>query len=316
MINYVFKRILSVIPVLLIVAVVVFSITYLTPGDPARVILGADATETEVIELQEKMGLNDSPIEQFTRWFGNLLQGDLGDSYFMNKSVMAAFADHFMPTLSLALMAQLIAILIALPLGIFAAVRRGSILDQTVMGISLIGISVPSFLLALILVLIFSVNLGLLPVAGYQPLTAGLDMHLRYLLMPAVALGAMQAALITRMTRSAMLEVFNNNYIKTAHSKGVKEKKVLFKHALRNAALPILTVIGQTFGVLITGAAVVETVFNIPGIGQLIINSVERRDFPVIQGVVLLISITYVLLNLIIDLLYGVLDPRIRLDKK
>lgn len=316
MINYVFKRFLSVIPVLLIVAVVVFSITYLTPGDPARVILGADATEIEVVELQDKMGLNDSLIEQFTRWFGNLLQGDLGYSYFMNLSVLEAFSEHFMPTLSLALMAQIIAILIALPLGIIAAVRRGSILDQIVMGISLIGISVPSFLLALILVLIFSVNLGLLPVAGYQPLSAGLGMHIKYLLMPAIALGAMQAALITRMTRSAMLEVFNNNYIKTAHSKGVKERKVLFKHALRNAALPILTVVGQTFGVLITGAAVVETVFNIPGIGQLIINSVERRDFPVIQGVVLLISVTYVLLNLVIDLLYGVLDPRVRLDKK
>lgn len=316
MVNYIIKRILSVIPVLIVVAVVVFSITYLTPGNPARVILGSDASEEQVVELENQLGLNDSVFEQFSRWFLSLLQGDLGDSYFVDKSVLAVFGDYFMPTLSLALMAQIIAILIAIPLGILAAVKRGSIVDQVVMGTSLIGISMPSFLSALFLVIIFSVNLGWLPVAGYKPFSAGILQHVKYLIMPAIALGAMQAALITRMTRSAMLEVFSNNYIKTAHSKGLKERKVLYKHALRNAALPILTVVGQTFGVLITGAAVVETVFNIPGVGQLIVNSIERRDFPVIQGVVLLISITYVLLNLVIDLFYGVLDPRIRLDKK
>lgn len=316
MIGYIIKRLLSIIPVLAVVAVVVFSLTFLTPGDPAAVMLGPDATAQEVDNLREQLGLNDSMFEQFVSWIGGVLQGDLGDSYFMNQSVLEAFYSHLGPTFSLALMAQLIAIIIAIPLGILAAVKRGSATDQSVMGFALIGISVPSFLLGLFLVLIFAVNLKVLPVAGYSPLSEGLLEHLRYLMMPALALGAMQAALIARMTRAAMLDVFNQNYIKTAHSKGLKEKMVIYKHALRNAAMPILTVVGQTFGVLITGAAVIETVFNIPGLGQLIVNSVDRRDYAVIQGVVLLIAVTYVLINLLIDLLYGVLDPRIRLNRK
>lgn len=316
MIGYITKRLLSVIPVLLVVAVVVFSITFFTPGDPASVILGPDATAQEVEALRIELGLNKPIYEQFFEWMGGLLQGDLGESYFMHESVNQAFYSHLGPTLSLAIISQIIAILIAIPLGILAAVRRGSVTDQSVMGIALVGISVPSFLLGMFLIILFAVNLKWLPVAGYRPLSAGIVEHLKYLIMPALALGAMQAALIARMTRSAMLDVFNQNYIKTAHSKGLKEKVVIYKHALRNASMPILTVIGQTFGVLVTGAAVVETVFNIPGLGQLIVNSVERRDYAVIQGVVLLIAITYVMLNLVIDLLYGLLDPRIRLDKK
>lgn len=316
MTGYIVKRLFSVIPVLLVVAVVVFSLTFLTPGDPASVILGPDATTQEVNSLREELGLNKPMHEQFLAWMGGLLRGDLGDSYFMKESVWQAFISHLGPTFSLALMAQVIAILIAVPLGIVAAVRRGSITDQSVMGFSLLGISVPSFLLGLFLVLLFAVKLRWLPVAGYRPLSAGLGEHVKYLILPALALGAMQAALIARMTRSAMLDVFHQNYIKTAKSKGLKEKIVIYKHALRNASMPILTVIGQTFGVLVTGAAVIETVFNIPGLGQLIVNSVERRDYAVIQGVVLMISVTYVSLNLVIDLLYGVLDPRIRLSRK
>lgn len=316
MTGYIVKRLFSVIPVLLVVAVVVFSLTFLTPGDPASVILGPDATTQEVNHLREELGLNKPMHEQFLAWMGGLLRGDLGDSYFMKESVWEAFVSHLGPTFSLALMAQVIAILIAVPLGIVAAVRRGSLTDQSVMGFSLIGISVPSFLLGLFLVLLFAVKLRWLPVAGYRPLSAGLGEHIKYLILPALALGAMQAALIARMTRSAMLEVFHQNYIKTAKSKGLKEKIVIYKHALRNASMPILTVIGQTFGVLVTGAAVIETVFNIPGLGQLIVNSVERRDYAVIQGVVLMIAVTYVSLNLLIDLLYGVLDPRIRLNRK
>lgn len=316
MTGYIVKRLFSVIPVLLVVAVVVFSLTFLTPGDPASVILGPDATTQEVNHLREELGLNKPMHEQFLAWMGGLLRGDLGDSYFMKESVWEAFVSHLGPTFSLALMAQVIAILIAVPLGIVAAVRRGSLTDQSVMGFSLIGISVPSFLLGLFLVLLFAVKLRWLPVAGYRPLSAGLGEHIKYLILPALALGAMQAALIARMTRSAMLEVFHQNYIKTAKSKGLQEKIVIYKHALRNASMPILTVIGQTFGVLVTGAAVIETVFNIPGLGQLIVNSVERRDYAVIQGIVLMIAVTYVSLNLLIDLLYGVLDPRIRLNRK
>jgi peptide/nickel transport system permease protein len=314
--GYIVKRLLSVIPVLLVVAVVVFSITFLTPGDPASVILGPDATAEDINQLREELGLNRPMHEQFLTWIGNLLRGNLGESYFMHESVGKAFLNHLGPTVSLAILAQIIAVLIAIPLGIVAAIRRGSVTDQSVMGFTLVGISVPSFLLALFLVLLFAVQLRWLPVAGYRPLSHGFIEHVKYLILPALALGSMQAALIARMTRSAMLDVLYQNYIKTAKSKGIKERLVIYKHALRNASMPILTVVGQTFGVLVTGAAVVETVFNIPGLGQLIVNSVERRDYAVIQGVVLLIAVTYVLLNLVIDLLYGLLDPRIRLSRK
>lgn len=314
--GYILKRLLSLIPVLLVVAVVVFLLMHITPGDPAAVILGPEASPAEVAELREELGLNKPPIEQFVAWFGNVLQGDFGTSIFMKQPVSQAFFEHLGPTLSLAIMAQVLAIVVAIPLGVLAAKFRGSILDQTFMGISLLGISVPSFLLGLFLILLVGVELKWLPVAGYKPIDAGLLNHIKYLILPAIALGSMQAALIARMTRSSMLDVLNANYIKTARSKGVKETIIVIKHTLRNAFIPILTIIGQTFGTLVAGAAVVETVFNIPGIGQLIINSVERRDFAVIQGSVLLIAVSYVLINLVIDLLYGVIDPRVRLGRK
>lgn len=314
--GYILKRLLSLIPVLLVVAVVVFLLMHITPGDPAAVILGPEASPAEVAELREELGLNKPPIEQFVSWFGNVLQGDFGTSIFMKQPVSQAFFEHLGPTLSLAIMAQVLAIVVAIPLGVLAAKFRGSILDQTFMGISLLGISVPSFLLGLFLILLVGVELKWLPVAGYKPIDAGILNHIKYLILPAIALGSMQAALIARMTRSSMLDVLNANYIKTARSKGVKETIIVIKHTLRNAFIPILTIIGQTFGTLVAGAAVVETVFNIPGIGQLIINSVERRDFAVIQGSVLLIAVSYVLINLVIDLLYGVIDPRVRLGRK
>lgn len=314
--GYILKRILSLIPILMIVSVVVFLIIHITPGDPAAVILGPDASPAEVAELRKQLGLNLPLFHQFANWLIGIVQGDFGYSYFMDESVLQAFFLHLGPTFSLAVLAQLFAIIIAIPLGVIAARKRGTIVDQTFMGFSLVGISVPSFLLGLFLILFFAVKLKLLPVAGYKPLTDGLFQHVRYLILPTIALGAMQAALIARMTRSSMLDILNANYIKTARSKGVKEIMIVFKHALKNAFIPILTVIGQTFGTLIAGAAVVETVFNIPGIGQLIVNSVERRDFAVIQGSVLLIAISYVTINLVIDLIYGVIDPRVRLGKK
>lgn len=291
-------------------------IIHLTPGDPASVILGEGATEQQIEALREQLGLNLPVYEQYIHWVTGVFQGDLGASYFMEQSVMQAIIEHLKPTISLALMAEIVALLIAIPIGIAAAKRRGSITDQSLMGLSLFGMSVPSFLLGLFLMLLVGVWLRWLPVAGYQPLSAGLWNHLQYLIMPAIALGGMQAALIARMTRSSMLEVLNTNFIKTARSKGVKERNIVYKHALRNAFLPILTVIGQTFGTLVAGAVVTETIFNIPGIGQLIINSVERRDFAVIQGVVLFVTFAYVFINLIIDLLYGVIDPRVRLERQ
>ncbi|MGG1679601.1 ABC transporter permease [Neobacillus sp. NRS-1170] len=314
--GYILKRLFSLIPVLSVVAVVVFLIIHITPGDPAAVMLGPDASPDQVAELREELGLNLPLYQQFTSWIAGILKGDFGWSFFMEEPVLQAFFSHLGPTISLAILAQLLAILFAIPLGVIAAKKRGSAVDQSFMGIALLGISVPSFLLGLFLILLFAVQLKWLPVAGYKPFSEGLFLHLRYLILPAIALGAMQAALIARMTRSSMLDILSANYIKTARSKGVKEKMIVFKHALRNAFLPILTVIGQTFGTLIAGAAVVETVFNIPGIGQLIVNSVERRDFAVIQGTIMLVAISYVLINLVIDLLYGVVDPRVRLNRK
>lgn len=314
--GYILKRLLSLIPVLFVVAVVVFLIIHITPGDPASVMLGPEASPREVAELREELGLNLPLYQQFTSWLAGVVQGDFGWSIFMNEPVLQSFFSHLGPTLSLAIFAQLLAVVLAIPFGVIAAKRRGTIIDQTFMGGSLIGISVPSFLLGLLLILLFAVQLRWLPVAGYKPLNAGFLLHIRYLILPAIALGAMQAALIARMTRSSMLDILNANYIKTARSKGLREKIIIYKHALRNAFIPILTVIGQTFGTLVAGAAVVETVFNIPGIGQLIVNSVERRDFAVIQGTILLVAISYVLINLVVDLLYGVIDPRVRLNRK
>ncbi len=316
MLNFILKRILSLIPVLFVVSVVVFLLVHITPGDPASVMLGPEASPQEVAKLQEELGLNRPILEQYVTWVGDIFKGDLGTSLFMKQPVLTAFLEHLGPTFSLAIMAQLFAIVLAIPLGVLSAKFRGSLLDQTFMGVSLVGISVPSFLLGLFLILLFGVELRWLPVAGYKPLAAGLDVHIRYLILPAIALGSMQAALIARMTRSSMLDVLSANFIKTARAKGVKEFIITIKHSLRNAFIPILTIIGQTFGTLVAGAAVVETVFNIPGIGQLIINSVERRDFEVIQGVVLLIAVSYVTINLVIDLLYGIVDPRLRVGKR
>ncbi len=313
---YILKRILSTIPVLFIVSIVIFLIVHITPGNPASVILGEEATATQIAELEESLGLNLPIHEQYFNWVGGVVKGDLGTSYFMKEPVTKSISSHLAPTLSLALLAQIIALVIAIPIGVIAANKRGTVMDQSLMIFALLGMSVPSFLLALFLILLFGVQLGWLPVAGYKPLADGIMTHLRYLILPAISLGAIQAALIARMTRSSMLEVLNMNYIKSARAKGVKRTSLIFKHAFRNASLPILTVVGGTFGTLITGAVVTETIFNIPGIGQLIINSVERRDFAVIQGVVLFITFIYVFLNLVIDLLYGLIDPRVRLDRK
>ncbi|GIN21526.1 MAG TPA: ABC transporter permease [Bacillus bacterium] len=314
--SYILKRTLSLIPILFIVSLVIFFIIHLTPGDPVSYMLGDEATEEQIENVREEMGLNLPLYEQYFHWIANVLKGDFGVSFHMNTTVLDAIVTHVAPTLSLAVFAQIIALLIAIPLGIIAAIKRGTVVDQAVMGLSLLGMAVPSFLLALFLVLLIGVHLQWLPIAGYQPLSSGLWNHLKYLILPAISLGSIQAALIARMTRSSMLEVLNNNYINMARSKGVSERKVIYSHALHNAFLPILTVIGQTFGALVTGAVITETIFNIPGLGQLIINSVERRDYTVIQGIVLFVTFIYVMLNLLIDLLYGVVDPRVRLDEK
>lgn len=313
---YIAKRVLSLLPVLFVVTVAIFLIIHLTPGDPAAAMLGMEASEDEIRQMNEALGFDRPLLEQYANWVGGVFRGDLGSSPFMNQPVTEAIAEHIGPTFSLAVLAQIMALALAIPFGVLAAYKRGTAADYTLMGISLLGMAVPSFLLGLFLMLVVGVWLQWLPVAGYFPLGDGLWKHLRHLLLPALSLGSIQAALITRMTRSSMLDVLNQNFIKTARSKGLTESKVLFKYAFRSAFLPILTVIGQSFGTLITGAVVVESIFNIPGLGQLILNSVARRDFAVIQGVVLVVTLMYVAVNLVVDLLYGAVDPRVRLDRK
>lgn len=316
MFGYITKRLLSLIPVLFVVTIAIFLIIHLTPGDPAAAMLGMEATQDEIQALNEELGFNRPIVEQYISWVADVFKGDLGDSIFMKQPVSQAIAEHIGPTFSLAVLAQIIALVLAIPFGIIAAYKRGTIADYTLMGVSLFGMAVPSFLLGLLLMLLIGVQLQWLPVAGYEPLSNGLWSHLQYLILPGISLGTIQAALITRMTRSSMLEVLNLNLVKTARSKGLNEWKVLLKHAFRNAFIPILTVIGQTFGTLVTGAVVVESIFNIPGLGQLILNSIARRDFAVIQGVVLVVTLLYVGINLLVDLLYGAVDPRVRLDRK
>lgn len=313
--KYIIKRLLSLIPVLVIVSVVVFCLIHLTPGDPAAIMLGDDASPEDIAALHEQLGLNRPLVVQYFSWVGNMFRGDFGRSLFIEGSMLSIIGGHFLPTVSLTLCSLIIALVIALPLGIIAAQKRGSIANQLISAFTMTGISVPSFLMGLFLVLLFSVKLNLLPPANYRPLLKyGLFEHLRYMILPAISLGLMQAALITRMTRSSVLEVLNMDYIKMAKSKGVSNLMILVKHALRNAVLPIITVVGQSFIALLSGAAVVEKVFNIPGIGQLVVNSIGRRDYEVIQAVILVIALINVFINLLVDLFYGLADPRVRLS--
>ena len=316
MFGYFIKRLASLVPVLFVVTLAIFLIIHVIPGDPAATMLGMEATEADIASLNEQLGFDRPLYEQYAGWIASVARGDLGQSIFMHQPVAEAIVEHIPPTLSLAVLAEAIALILAIPFGIIASYKRGSLADISLMGVSLLGMAIPSFMLGLFLMLLIGVKLQWLPVAGYEPLEAGLWNHLKYLILPAISLGTIQAALITRMTRASMLETLSFNFIKTARAKGLRESRVLLKHAFRNAFLPILTVIWQSFGSLMTGAVVVESIFNIPGLGQLILNSIVRRDFMVIQGVVLTVTLVYVGINLLIDLLYGAVDPRVRLDRK
>lgn len=313
--RYLIKRLGYLAIVLFMLSLVVFTIIYLIPGDPALVLLGDGATPEAVEQLRSDMGLNEPIYTQYGIWLSNLLRGDLGTSYFLKQPVSDSIFERLAPTLSIAVLAEIIAILIAVPLGILAARRRASVADQSVRLFTLFGMTVPSFLLGLFMMLLFAVQLKWLPVSGYKPLSAGLWMHLKYLIMPALALGFIHAALLAKITRATMIEVLSESFIRTARSKGLKERRVIYWHALRNAFIPILTIVGQSFGSLIAGAAVVESIFNIPGLGQLLVNSVQRRDYTVIQGVVLFVAFLTVMINLLVDLLYAYIDPRIRYNR-
>lgn len=316
MLSYIAKRILSLIPVMFVVSCVVFLVVYLIPGGPATALLGMEATPEQIEALNTELGFNRPFLVQYADWFTGIFRGDWGESYFLHQSVLEAIAEYFTPTLSLAILAQLFALLLSVPLGILAAYRRGTVLDVASVSISLLGAALPGFLLSMFLMLFFGVYHQWFPVAGYASLAEGIGEHLKYLFVPALSLGIVQAAYITRMTRSSLLETLYKNYIRTARSKGLKEAKVVLRYALKNAAPAILTAVGQSFGSLITGTIVTETLFNIPGIGMLTMGSIDRRDVFVIQGVVLFVTFLYVLVNLIVDILYGFVDPRLQPGRK
>jgi peptide/nickel transport system permease protein len=307
------RRLLAAIPVMAVVATAVFLLLFLTPGDPAAVILGPDATPERVTELRERLGLNRPFYEQLFDWYGRLLRGDLGQSLFLGRPVLQAIEERAEPTLLLTFLASLVAIGIGLPLGILSALRRGRWQDATAMLVAIGGVSMPTFWLGLNLILVFGVMAQWLPVAGYQPLSEGPWESLRYMIMPAVTLGLAQGALLARMTRSMMLETLGEDYVRTARAKGLGEPRVVSGHALRNAMIPLITVIGLTFAILMGGAVITEQVFNIPGVGRLLIQAVSRRDYPVVQGIVLVIAGIYVLINLLVDIMYAYLDPRLRM---
>lgn len=316
MLSYIGKRILSLIPVMFVVSCVAFLVVYLIPGGPATALLGMEATPDQIAALNAELGFDRPFFTQYADWFGGVLSGDWGTSYFLRQPVIQAIAEYFPPTLSLAILAQMIALVLSIPLGIVAAYKRGTAIDVAAVTTSLLGAALPGFLLSMFLMLLLSVYNHIFPVAGYAALDQGLGEHLKYLFLPALSLGIVQAAYLTRMTRSALLDVLHKNYIHTARAKGLKDRKVILTYGLKNGAPVILTAVGQSFGSLITGTIVTETLFNIPGIGMLTIGAINRRDVFLIQGVVLFVTLLYVLVNLVVDILYGVVDPRLHPGRK
>ena len=316
MLQFLLRRMLAVLPVLFVVSLVVFLILRLAPGDPAAVIAGNSATNEDIAKIQVQLGL-DRPIPvQYGIWIGNVFRGDLGFSYYLNKPVTELIAQRVEPTLSLAFGTVILAILIAVPLGTLAAWRMGGWLDRLLSGFSVAGFSVPVFVIGYLLIYLFAIRLEWLPVQGYKsisgPSAVGPWAWMRQLILPWMTLAMIYVALIARVTRASVSEALTEDYIRTARAKGITESAVLLRHALANAAVPIVTVVGIGIALLIGGVVVTETVYAIPGLGSLTVDAVLNRDFPVIQGLVLLFSVSYVLINLLVDLSYLVLDPRIR----
>jgi len=312
MLGFLARRVAATIPVLVFVAVFVFAMLRLTPGDPAAVLAGDNATPQQIEEIRAQLGLDEPVWTQFAIYAGRLVQGDLGVSYFFNQPVTNLIAQRIEPTLSLAVVTILITVVVAVPLGTLAAYRHGSWLDRLVMGFSVAGFSIPVFVLGYLLIWIFAVELRWLPVQGFVSIRQGLWPFLERMILPASALSVIYIALIARIARASVLEVLGEDYVRTARAKGLAELPVVTRHALRNAAVPIVTVIGVGIALLIGGVVVTESVFNIPGLGRLTVDAVLARDYPTIQAVILLFSFLYVLINLLIDLSYLVLDPRIR----
>jgi peptide/nickel transport system permease protein len=312
MLGYFLRRLLATIPVMGVVALFVFSLLYLTPGDPAAVIAGDIATAEDIARIRAKLGLDEPYFVRFGTWLWALAHGDLGVSIFTNLPVARLIGQRLEPTVALTLCTLVVTVLVAVPVGVIAAWRAGTWIDRTVMGFAVLGFSLPVFVFAYLLIMLFSIQLEWLPVQGYVSITEGFWPFLRHMILPSVALGTVYMALIARITRASMLEVLAQDYIRTAQAKGLASHDVLIGHALKNAAVPIVTIIGIGIALLISGVVVTETVFAIPGIGRLTVDAILRRDYPIIQAVTLLFSAAYVLVNLAVDMSYTLLDPRIR----
>ena len=309
---FIVRRLASTVIVMGIVGIFIFLLLHLSPGDPAAIIAGDNATPDQIAAIRRKLGLDDKLHYQFFRWAGGVLQGDLGISIFSNEPVLTLVRQRVEPTLSLAFTTITLAVTLAITAGVLAAWKVGTWVDRSVMVLSVLGFSVPVFVVGYLLIYVFAIYLGWLPVQGYTPIAEGVLPWLRNLILPSIALGLAYVALIARITRTAMLDVLAEDYVRTAQAKGVATAPLLLKHALKNAGVPIVTVIGIGIALLIGGVVITETVFNIPGIGRLVVDAISKRDYPIIQGVILIFSGVYVIVNLLVDLTYTVLDPRIR----
>jgi len=310
--GYVLRRVVAVVPIWWVVASIVFVLVRLVPGDPVLLIAGTDASAEQVRDIRSSLGLDLPVHEQYVRWFGRLLHGDMGRSLFSREPVGRDLLDRVPVSLQLALSATLVSVLIAIPAGVFAATRRNAVSEVAFAAVTMTGVCVPSFVMGLLLMLLLSVYAGLFPIRGYEPLSQGVLSWARYMALPAVAYGLIQAAGVARMTRATLLEVLGEDFIRTARAKGLAGWAVLYKHALRNALIPVVTLIGLNVGVLFTGAVVIETLFGLPGLGAFLVAGILKRDYPIVQGAILFISTFLVLVNLGVDLLYRVIDPRLR----
>lgn len=306
------RRLLVLCPILLVVGSVVFALVHLTPGDPAAVMLGPEATAEQIAQLRARLGLNDPLPVQFARWFGGVLILDFGDSLFIGKPVTGALLDRAQPTALLTLYALTLSILIGVPAGVVAAVRQNSMVDRALMMVAIAGAALPSFFLGILLILLFAVVWRWVPSGGYVEITEDVVGHLRTMALPSFALGFAAAGILARLVRASMLDALREDFVRTALAKGLSDRAVIVGHALRNALIPAITVIGYSVGALLGGAVVTETVFNIPGMGRLVVQSIARRDFPLIQGAVMLTAGVYVFTNLVVDVLYTFVDPRVR----
>jgi peptide/nickel transport system permease protein len=312
MLGYLLRRVLSTIPVMGVVALVVFLLLRLTPGDPAAILAGDNATPERLERIRASLGLSEPLYIQFFTWINKLLHGDLGVSLISNVPVLKMIGQRIEPSISIALATTVLAVVVAVPLGVIAAWKQGTWVDRFVMALSVLGFSVPVFFIGYVLIQVFAIDLRWLPVQGFKSITGGLGPFFERIALPTLTLSFIYIALIARMTRASMLDVLGEDYVRTARAKGIAEVAVLFRHALRNAAVPVITVIGTGFALLISGVVVTESVFNIPGIGRLTVDAVLARDYPVIQAMILLTSLLSVAINLLIDVAYTLLDPRIR----